>query len=144
MNAFSLRITLILLSLVLAYLVYIFIYPKLFANKRGRSLWENYEIIEREVNGKKLKLVVADTPEKLQKGLMFVRKKTDEFDGMIFLFETAKTQSFWNMNTFVELDIYWMRDDKVVGKSELPSVERSGIVTVTSPEKVNIVIEVIK
>ena len=36
---------------------------------------------------------------------------------MIFIFPDKERQTFWNKNTYLDLDIYWMNDDKVVGKS---------------------------
>ncbi len=109
------------------------------------SLWEDYKIVTRTIEGKKLRLVVADTNERRQKGLMYVRKPVHNFDGMIFIFKNKEPHTFWNMNTFEDLTIYWMADDTVTGKSDLPSVEKSKeIVTVSSPKRVNIVVEVIK
>lgn len=109
------------------------------------SLWEDYEVITKTIEGKKLRLVVADNSERRQKGLMYVRKPVQDFDGMIFIFEKKEMHTFWNMNTFEDLTIYWMDDENVTGKSDLPSIEKSkNTVTVSSPKPVNIVIEVIK
>ena len=110
-----------------------------------KPLWNDYEIQTRTIDGKRLRLVVADTPEKWQKGLMYVRKPVKDFDGMIFIFPEKQMQSFWNQNTFEDLTLYWMNDDTVVGKSELPSIEKSKkTITVSSQEPVNIVVEVIE
>ncbi len=108
------------------------------------ALWENYEVREVEIEGKVYKLIVADTPARWQKGLMFVRKPVTGFDGMIFIFPSYQYQRFWNMNTFENLTLYWMKGEEVVGKSQLPSIEESkDIVRVSSPEPVNIVVEII-
>src|SRR3989338_4541345 len=96
------------------------------------------------VEGKELKFVVADNPARFEKGLMFVRKPVD-FDGMYFKFPDKQEQHFWNMNTFEDLDLYWYNDDKLLGKSFLPSIEKSkNTLTASSPGEVNIVIEVIR
>lgn len=109
------------------------------------ALWQNYTIKQVEIEGTAYNLIVADTPERWQKGLMFVRKPVTEFDGMIFIFPTYEYHRFWNMNTFENLTLYWMKDEEVVGKSDLPSIEKSkDIVRVSSPEAVNIVVEIIQ
>lgn len=90
------------------------------------------------------KLLIADTPAKQEKGLMYVTKK-DGFDGMIFIFPNKEYLTFWNKNTLVDLDLYWLDGDKVVGKSFLPSIEKSkNIISVSSPKPANRVIELIK
>ncbi|QQS44267.1 DUF192 domain-containing protein [Candidatus Roizmanbacteria bacterium] len=123
--------------------VYRFYAQNFKAQKDGRALWDDYEVITKEVDGRELRLVVADTPERWQQGLMYVRKPAD-FDGMIFYFKTPQPQVFWNRNTFEDLDVYWMRKDKIIGKSMLPSVEKNGLKTVTSPGFIDTVIEVIR
>jgi len=115
--------------------------PKVTFAENG--LWENYKIQNKTIGGRELKLVVAETPEQMQKGLMFVRKPVD-FDGMIFTFPNYEPRTFWNMNTFEDLTIYWMKDEEIRGTSDLPSIEKSGeTVRVSSPEPVNIVVEII-
>ena len=109
------------------------------------SLWANYEIITKTIEGKKLRLVVADNYERRQRGLMNVRKPVKNFDGMIFIFAKKEIQTFWNMNTFEDLTLYWMEDDIITGTSDLPSIEKSKeIIRVSSPKPVNIVVEVIQ
>jgi len=106
-------------------------------------LWEGYEVIEKEVEGEKMKLVVADTGARWQQGLMHIRKPV-AFDGMIFTSKRAMPQMFWNMNTFEDIDIYWIRDGKIIGKSFLPSIEKKGMTTVASPGPADSVIEVLR
>jgi len=74
---------------------------------------------------------------------MFYKKPVD-FDGMIFIFPDKDYRTFWNKNTYLDLDVYWLNDDKVVGKSFLPSILKSKkVVTVGSGEEVNRVVEII-
>ena len=74
---------------------------------------------------------------------MFYKKPVD-FDGMIFIFPEKEIKSFWNKNTFIDLNLYWIDDNKIIGKSFLPSILNSKeIVTVNSSEKVNKVVEII-
>jgi uncharacterized membrane protein (UPF0127 family) len=57
---------------------------------------------------------VADTPEKQMRGLMF-RESMPDGHGMLFLFPTEQTYSFWMKNTLIPLDIIWMdKDMKIV------------------------------
>ncbi len=100
-------------------------------------------VISYKLEGKKYILLTARTPQEWQKGLMYVRKLNNA-DGVIFLFPDKQGRTFWNGNTFVDLYLYWLDDDKVVGRSFLPSVEKWGIVTVSSPAPANKVIELIK
>ena len=75
---------------------------------------------------------------------MFYRKPVD-FDGMIFIFPDKEMRSFWNKNTYLDLDVYWLDNDEVVGKNYLPSIEKSKeVIAVESKVKINKVIELIR
>ena len=50
------------------------------------------------VNKVKLKVEVADTPDKHARGLMF-RNHLGENEGMLFIFPTEETRNFWMKNT---------------------------------------------
>lgn len=111
---------------------------------RNNNFFKGYSIANYLLDKKRYRLLVADTPEKSIQGLMFVRSPQN-FDGMIFLFPDKQSRSFWNKNTFVDLNLYWLDDDKVVGKSYLPSIEKSKeVIMVNSPKPVDKVIELIK
>jgi gamma-polyglutamate biosynthesis protein CapA len=86
----------------------------------------------------------AKNPEEWQNGLMFVKKPVD-YDGMIFIFPDKQIRSFWNKNTFVDLEVYWLDDDKIIGKDYLPSILKTkDIFTIKSPGPTNKVLEIIK
>jgi uncharacterized membrane protein (UPF0127 family) len=71
-------------------------------------------------------------------------RRNIETDGMIFFFPEKQVRTFWNRNTYLDLDVYWLDGDKVVGKEYLPSIEKSGrTVTILSPKPVDRVIEVV-
>ncbi len=96
------------------------------------------------LNNQKLRLLIADTPAERERGLMDLRELKNA-DGMIFLYDQKAYQSFWNKNTLMDLDVYWIDDQKVVGKGFLPSIETSKqYVTIDSPKPVNTVIEIPK
>ena len=89
-------------------------------------------------------MLVADTEKKREKGLMYYRKPVD-FDGMIFIFPNYQKVTFWNYNTYLDLDILWLKDDQLIGKSFLPSIEKSkATAVVDSPVGVNRVVELIR
>lgn len=109
--------------------------------KSSRQITEDQKTILYNLQGKQYRLLIADTPGKWEKGLMNVRQ-LENSDGMIFIFPEKQYQNFWNKNTFMDLDVYWIENKQVVGKSFLPSIERSKQrITVSSPKMVNIVIE---
>ena len=114
-----------------------------FLNKQisGFDNYANFEKINYNLEGKNLQLLKADTSEKWTKGLMYFRK-LEGVDGMIFIFPDKQKRTFWNKNTYLDLDLYWIEGEKVVGKSSLPSIEKSKeIVIVESPKAVDKVIE---
>ncbi len=103
--------------------------------------YPNLSVMSYTVENKTYKLLVADTQVKWEKGLMFYRT-LDGVDGMIFLFPDSAPRTFWNQNTLMDLKLLWINNDKVIGQSDLPSIEKSKqIVTVSSPGPANKVIE---
>lgn len=123
----------------------VFIFMNVKHTQSSQALWEQYQVIKKTINGEELRLVVANSPEQYEKGLMFVTKPVSDFDGMIFIFPDSQMRTFWNKNTLVDLTLYWMNSDTIIGKSELPSITKSkNIVTVSSPKPANTVVEVIK
>ena len=112
-------------------------------NRQDQDRYEEFTRINYKLENKNLKLLVADIPEEWQRGLMYFRK-LEGVDGMIFIFPDKQQRTFWNKNTFMNLDILWIDGEKVVGKSYLPSIEKSkNIVTVSSPEPADKVIELL-
>ncbi len=100
-----------------------------------------------ELNGRVYKLLTAKNESEWQKGLMFVKSKKElkGADGMIFIFPDKQIRSFWNKNTYLDLDLIWMDGDRVVGKSFLPSIAKTkNPFTVSSPMVVDRVVEIVK
>lgn len=105
-----------------------------------------YRTIQYHLEGRNYQLYVADTEDKWEKGLMFVKNKADidDRDGMLFIFPESQTRTFWNKNTYSSLTLYWIKEEVVIGTSELlPLNETKTITTVSSPVPVNAVIELI-
>ena len=119
-----------------------------FAKKfiRREDKWKGYQVIKYKLQNKSYRFLVADTAEKQAKGLMDVRdvRELDGADGMIFLFKKKDIYTFWNKNTYVDLDIYWISDNKMVGYDMLPSILKTRTIrTVQAAKPANKVIELI-
>jgi uncharacterized membrane protein (UPF0127 family) len=56
---------------------------------------------------------VVDTPAGLQRGLMF-RQELAKDAGMLFDFKDSEQVSFWMMNTYIPLDMIFIRADGTV------------------------------
>jgi uncharacterized membrane protein (UPF0127 family) len=129
------------LFLILIIGVLVFFFSRNNKVEKINDAFKDYKIISYTLKNKKLNLLVADTREKWEKGLMYCTKLQGA-DGMIFLFPEKQYRSFWNKNTLMDLNVYWLSDDNVVREDELPSVEKTKqIITINSPEKINKVIE---
>ena len=67
---------------------------------------------------------VVTTPEERAKGLMF-RKELPEGQGMLFDFQTEQPVSFWMKNTYVSLDMIFIRGDGQILRIEENTVPLS-------------------
>ncbi|MCX6732811.1 MAG: DUF192 domain-containing protein [Candidatus Roizmanbacteria bacterium] len=109
--------------------------------------FSDYKTTTYQALGKNYRLLIAETPEKWERGLMYVKNKADiqNLDGMMFNFSNSETRMFWNKNTLSHLTLYWVNKGKVVGTSDLPSITETGtITTVSSPSPADRVIEIMK
>jgi uncharacterized membrane protein (UPF0127 family) len=108
---------------------------------------DTYEVKLYTLNSATYRLLVVDTLEKQKYGLMNItdRSQICNADGMIFYFDKKRILSFWNMNTLVNLDVFWLDGDRVVGKTLLPKLsDASKPTTIFSPEPVDRVVEIIR
>ncbi len=64
-----------------------------------------------------IKIEVARTPEQKALGLMF-RKSVPEGTGMLFPYESPQEMTMWMRNTYVSLDMVFIRRDGVVHRIE--------------------------
>lgn len=65
------------------------------------------------INGKNIRLEVANTEESRRKGLMN-RPYLNPYSGMLFIFEKEKNISMWMKNTALRLDMIWINQYGVV------------------------------
>jgi uncharacterized membrane protein (UPF0127 family) len=104
------------------------------------KLWfNNYEVTYRELEGKKYKLIVSDTAQKREQGLMF-RPWLLGYDGMEFRFSEPNIQSFWNKNTWMDLKLVFLLDDKLINSDYLRKLD-TVVLTYSSINNSNIVVE---
>lgn len=61
----------------------------------------------------KIEIEIADTEYKRQLGLMN-RKSMEENEGMLFIFNEERLQSFWMLNTLISLDIMFVNKEKKI------------------------------
>lgn len=103
--------------------------------------------LEYNLNGKTYQLMTAETSSEWAKGLMDYKSKKElnGADGMIFIFPDRDYRQFWNQNTYLDLDVYWLDGEKVTGKSFLPSITKNKeVVVVESNAKADKVVEIVR
>lgn len=111
------------------------------------NLKNKQSFFEYELEGKTYKLLTANNLLEWQKGLMFFKEKKElkGADGMIFIFPNKEIRTFWNKNTYLALDVYWLNDDKIIGKDYLPSIlETKELFIISSKKEVNKVVEIVR
>ena len=82
---------------------------------------------------------VASSREQLQRGLMFVRD-LPEFVGMIFVYTRPSIHSMWMKNTFIPLDMLFIKGDGTVSSVVADTTPHS-LESIASVEPVNFVLE---
>ncbi len=68
------------------------------------------------INNARIKVEVADTPEKRSKGLSG-RQPLASDEGMLFVFPAADTYSFWMKGLTFPLDFVWIKGDQAIAVS---------------------------
>ena len=67
---------------------------------------------------KHLKIEIADTPSKREKGLMF-RDNLDKESGMMFEFSSPQILKFWGLNTYIPLSIAFVKNNKITNIEQI-------------------------
>ncbi len=77
------------------------------------SLHAGNRAITIQMGGQNLRVEIADTPEKTQKGLMF-RRYLPANKGMLFVFPTDEIRGFWMKNTYIPLSVAYIDYEGVI------------------------------
>lgn len=65
------------------------------------------------VGNETVSVQVADEDDERAKGLMFVREMPER-DGMLFVWPEEAVRSFWMRNTYIPLDLFYIRKGEIV------------------------------
>ena len=83
---------------------------------------------------------IVQTDEERMRGLMF-REKLPDNQGMLFVFEASRIQSFWMRNTFIPLDIAFIdADGRIIDVQRMTPLDENK--SYLSPAPVPYVLEV--
>lgn len=144
----SRRIIIVVLLLAAISVIMLLNFRKFSANQGNscKTHHDTYSVTILAIGNKSFRVLVADNPGRWEYGLMNVESKKDicGYDGMVFTFPIAMPQTFWNKNTLIDLDMYWMKGNEKVGEGSLPAITKSGLRTISSPEAVDGVVEIIR
>ena len=88
----------------------IFVFALLFCGSAFTAPLLTYPI---DINGKKIRVEVANT-EKLRKLGLMHRKKLSDNAGMIFVYDTARVAEMWMKNTSIPLSVAFVNSDGVI------------------------------
>jgi len=72
-----------------------------------------YPTAEVTIGIHRLRVEVADTPERKSRGLSG-RSRLAEGQGMVFPYARAERQGFWMYDMHFDIDIIWIRGDRIV------------------------------
>ncbi len=102
--------------------------------------WQNYKI-----GNANLKVQIADTVKTRMQGLSG-RKRLASDEGMLFIFPFSGKHGFWMKDMNFDLDIIWIKENKIIGVSENVKKPETGnfseLETVYPPEDIDTVLEV--
>jgi hypothetical protein len=112
--------------------------------KNNSNQFQNWQSIK--VSDKTVKIEIADTPEKREKGLSG-RENLCKDCGLLFIFENPATYPFWMKEMNFNIDIIWILGNKIVDISSnvqkpLPEESLSPKIIYQSNSAVDKVLEV--
>ena len=109
-------------------------------NKNEGLSWQNYKIA-----GTSIRVQVSDTIKTRMQGLSG-REALAMDEGMLFIFPYSGKHGFWMKDMNFDLDIIWIRENRIVGVSEnvkKPETKNmSDLETIYPPENIDSVLEV--
>ena len=90
----------------------------------------------------RIQVEVADTPDRMSRGLSG-RSRLAEGRGMVFPYARAERHGFWMLEMQFDIDIVWIRDDRIVDVTSRAPHEPAGDLAVYRPrEPADLVLEV--
>jgi uncharacterized protein len=92
------------------------------------------------IGGHPVRLRVANTAFAVGEGLSGARQLRQD-EGMLFLLERPVQTRFWNKDTLLDLDVLWLRNNAVIGITQLRNEPEHGRIVISSPGLVDTVIE---
>lgn len=101
---------------------------------------ENQEYLSVKLSGKSMNLAVADNEKEQYAGLSN-RPQLCSNCGMIFIFDNLRIRYFVMREMLFPIDIVWLKDNKIIGYVDSAKIENPPYTLYTSPEPVNIVLE---
>ena len=96
-------------------------------------------VIENPEGSRILAVEIADTPALRSRGLMFRHRLADD-KGMLFLYEAVQPVAMWMKNTYIPLDMVFLRGDGTVAEVKTGTVPQS-LDVIESAEPVKAVLE---
>jgi uncharacterized membrane protein (UPF0127 family) len=97
-------------------------------------------VLETPENSRVLPVEIADTPKLRERGLMFRHRLPDD-RGMLFLYESVQPVAMWMKNTYIPLDMVFVRADGTVAEVIANTVPQS-LDLIQSREPVLAVLEI--
>jgi uncharacterized membrane protein (UPF0127 family) len=124
------------LRLILLILIWL---PGIAYGEEGTAPRVDSIVIDTPSGAQMLNVEIADTPELRERGLMFRQRLPDD-RGMLFLYETAHPVAMWMKNTYIPLDMVFLRADGTVAEVRTGTVPQS-LDVIESAEPVKAVLE---
>lgn len=84
--------------------------PSATAEARRLDFGETVIEIETDARTHRMRVQLATTPAQMARGLMY-RRELAPWDGMLFDYRVPQPAQFWMKNTFIPLDILFVRAD---------------------------------
>ena len=101
-----------------------------------------YPTAEVTIGIHRIQVEVADTPDRMARGLSG-RSRLAEGRGMIFPYARAERHGFWMYEMHFDIDIVWIRDDRIVDVTSRAPHDPAGNLPVYRPrEPADLVLEV--
>ena len=94
------------------------------------------------VGSSRFKVTIARTEDEQSRGLSGV-SRLSKGDGMYFMFDTPRRQSFWNKGMLIPFDLLWIKDNRVLGIEHKVRAEIDGAETVFPPSEIDGAIEIV-